>query len=163
MGEREREYGRGTRKMTEEVGEFMRSFDRIIYVGVGAAFLAVGISIFFYSLGMFFSQYVEKGFMTAVVHLIHDLLLVLIVLEVMRTITNYLREHTLSIEPFLYIGIIAASRAILTAGAEISNRAASDVEAFYRYLLEIGINALVILLIAIALFLSSKIRKKVEI
>jgi uncharacterized membrane protein (DUF373 family) len=163
MGEREREYGRGTRKLTEEVGEFMRAFDRIIYVGVGAAFLCVGISIFFYSLWVFFTQYPTKGFMPAVVSLVHDLLLVLIILEVMRTITNYLREHTISMEPFLYIGIIAATRSILTAGAEISSRDTVGIEIFNRYLLEIGVNALVILLIAIALFLSSKVRKKVEI
>ncbi|MBI5197808.1 MAG: phosphate-starvation-inducible PsiE family protein [Nitrospirae bacterium] len=163
MGEREREYGRGTRKMTEEVGEFMRAFDRVIYVGVGAAFMCAGISIFFYSLGMFFTQYLERGFMIAVVQLIHDLLLVLIIMEVMRTITNYLRENTISIEPFLYIGIIAATRSILTAGAEISSREEVSVAIFNRYLLEIGVNALVILMIAVALFLSSKVRKKVEL
>lgn len=163
MGEREKEFGRGTRKMTEGVGEFMRAFDRIIYVGVGAAFLLAGISIFFYSLGMFFTQYLERGFMTAVVRLIHDLLLVLIIMEVMRTITNYLREHTITMEPFLYIGIIAATRSILTAGAEIGSRDTVDIAIFNRYLMEIGVNAIVILLIAVALFLSSKVRKRVEI
>ena len=163
MGEREKEYGRSTRKMTEGVGEFMRSFDRVIYVGVGAAFLCAGVSIFFYSLGVFFTLHLQKSFMSAVVNLIHDLLLVLIILEVMRTITNYLRENTISMEPFLYIGIIAATRSILTAGAEISSRETVDVAIFNRYLLEIGVNAGVILMIALALFLSSKVRKKVEI
>jgi uncharacterized membrane protein (DUF373 family) len=163
MGERGKEYRRGTRKMTEEIGEFMRSLSRAIYVGVGTALMCAGISIFFYSLGMFFTVYLQKGFMSAILHLFHDLLLVLIVMEVMRTITNFLRENTISMEPFLYIGIIAATRSILTAGAEISSREAADVATFNRYLMEIGVNGLVILMIAVALFLSARIRKKVEL
>src|SRR5581483_5843517 len=46
--------------------------------------------------------------------LIHDLLLVIILLELFRTIINFLKTKIITREPFLYICIIASTRRILT-------------------------------------------------
>jgi len=46
-----------------------------------------------------------------------DLLLVMIILEVLWLITDYLKTKTINVEPFIIIGIISAIRKILIVGA----------------------------------------------
>ena len=136
----------------------MEKFDRLIYLITGFSFLMIGVGAFFYSWFVFVLQ-VQKGFLHATLTLINDLLLVLIIMEVLRTIINYLKIQDILLEPFLFIGIIAATRKILTAGAEISIIELTDEKIFNHYLLDLGINALVVVALGIALYLISKRQK----
>lgn len=51
---------------------------------------------------------------------IHDVMLIMIVLELLWTIITYLREHTIPLEPFLFVGIISSVRKMLLIGAQMS-------------------------------------------
>ena len=139
-----------------KVADWMEWSDQGVYVATGVAFLLIGCAIFIYSWVTFYLR-LNEGFLTAALGLIHDLLLVLIVLEIMRTIIAYVKIHTVLLEPFLHIGIIAATRRILTAGAQLTSQT-SDV-LFQRYLWDTGINALVIVALGIAVFLFSGVRR----
>ena len=66
-----------------------------------------------------------------------------------------MKIHAVLLEPFLHIGIIAATRRILTAGAQLSGQAVVSKEVFDRYLWDTGINALVIVALGIAVYLFS--------
>src|SRR6058998_4448028 len=50
----------------------------------------------------------------------------------------------ITLEPFLYICIIASTRRILTTGAETAYSEHLTTEVFHRYLLDVGVNVLVI-------------------
>ena len=139
--------------LSSKVADWLEQGDQWIYIATGVAFLLIGFAIFAYSWVVFYYQ-LGNGFLAAALGLIHDLLLVLIVMELMRTIITYVKVHTILLEPFLHIGIIAAIRRILTAGAQLTAQA-SDV-VFDRYLWDTGINALVIVALGIAVFLFSK-------
>ena len=80
----------------------------------------------------------------------------MIIMEILRTIINYLKSRDILLEPFLYIGIIAATRKMLTAGAEISFMQSMTDQIFYHYLLDLGVNALVVVSLGIALYLIGK-------
>ncbi len=51
---------------------------------------------------------------------IHDVMLIMIVLELLWTIITYLREHAIPLEPFLFVGIISSVRKMLLIGAQMS-------------------------------------------
>ena len=66
--------------------------------------------------GMFSREHYLDG--TLIV--IHDIMLIMIVLELLWTIITYLREHTIPLEPFLFVGIISSVRKMLLIGAQMS-------------------------------------------
>jgi uncharacterized membrane protein (DUF373 family) len=86
----------------------------------------------------------------AIIKLVSDLLLVLIIMEVLGTVTHYLKAHATSLRPFLFIGIISATRGILSIGARLSVESVSTNE-FYQSMIELGVNALAILALGITL------------
>ncbi len=133
--------------------------DTVIYVLVGLVFLAGAIAMLCYSVAVFF-QNVHDGFPQAIITLVNDLLLVMIIMEVLRTVLSYIEERGASLRPFLFIGAISATRRILAIGAEMSISGEKQTqltrEDFIRRLVDLGVNALVILAIVIALYLLSK-------
>jgi uncharacterized membrane protein (DUF373 family) len=80
---------------------------------------------------------------------------VLIIMEVLGTVIHYLKSHATSLRPFLFIGIISATRGILSIGARLSVEAVSTDE-FYHSMIELGVNALAILALGITLRLLGK-------
>jgi uncharacterized membrane protein (DUF373 family) len=93
----------------------------------------------------------------AIVQLISDLLLVLIIMEVLGTVIHYLKSHITSLHPFLFIGIISATRGILSIGARLSVEGTNvPTPQFTRSMIELGVNAAVILALGITLKLLGK-------
>jgi len=64
-----------------------------------------------------------------------------------------LQTEILSLEPYLAVGIIACTRRVLTASAELSHLPEVTNEQFYRYLMDVGVNVGVIMVLIIAVFL----------
>jgi uncharacterized membrane protein (DUF373 family) len=137
----------------------MEKSDKIIYLMTGISFLIIGVAAFIYSWAAFVGE-LRKGFLHSILTLINNLLLVMIIMEILRTIINYLKSQDILLEPFLYIGIIAATRKMLTAGAEISFMEMNNDQTFYRYLLDLGINALVVVALSIALYLIGRRKRQ---
>jgi uncharacterized membrane protein (DUF373 family) len=93
---------------------------------------------------------------TAILHVLNDVLLALIIMELMWPIVRFLRREAFSINPFLYIGIISSTRRILMIEAEHSflarlhNQAAPWADV-WPALAEVGANVAVIMILALAL------------
>ena len=134
---------------------WMETLDGLGYITVGFSFLVLGMVVFATSWWAFMLK-VSAGVLPAVLSLLHDLLLVIILLELFRTIINFLKTHIITLEPFLYICIIASTRRILTTGAEAAYAEALTTELFHRYLLDVSVNVLVIVALVIAVFLVRK-------
>ncbi len=90
------------------------------------------------------------------VDLISGLLFVLVILGLLSTIVNYLKNGMTSLRPFLYAGILGATRGILSVGFRLSLER-DNPETFMRAMIELGVNAGIILLLAISLALISKV------
>src|SRR5439155_19653585 len=84
--------------------------------------------------------------------LLNDLLLVIIILELFRTVVRFLQTEVLTVEPYLAVGIIACTRRILTASAELSHLPEVTKELFDRYVWDVALNVAVILVLIIAVF-----------
>jgi uncharacterized membrane protein (DUF373 family) len=132
----------------------LESADAVVYSLVGLVFLITAFGMLGYSVIAFPAAIEHDGFPLAVIALINDMLLVMIIMEVLRTVISYLAERGGSLRPFLLIAAISATRRILAIGASMS--IAGDKltpDRFQQAMVDLGVNAGAILAIAIALYL----------
>ena len=132
----------------------METLDGLGYVTAGFSFLLLGMIVFSHAWYAFITTF-ASGVLPAVLAMIHDLLLVVILLELFRTIINFLKTYVITLEPFLYIGIIASTRRILTTGAQAYSENLTR-DQFERYLQDVGLNVLVIVALVFAVYLARK-------
>lgn len=132
--------------------------DAAMYALIGVAFLVGAAGMLGYA-AVSFVQHLGKGdnFAEAVVGLINDLLLVMVIMEVLRTILSYIEEREVSLRPFLFIGAISATRRILAIGAEMSIHAEDfTADQFNRRLMDLGVNASIIFAIGVVIYLLAR-------
>src|ERR1700693_255811 len=132
----------------------LEAADAIVYSLVGVVFLFAALGMLGYSLFAFPASLRGTGFALAVVTLVNDLLLVMIIMEVLRTVLSYLQERATSLQPVLFIAAISATRRILAIGAQTSVTAATlSPDKFRQVMIDLGANAGAIIAIALALYL----------
>ncbi len=91
----------------------------------------------------------------SIVQLVNDVLLALIVLEILWTVNRFLKKKKFLLGPFLAIGVIAGVRRILLIEAQTSLAEHVDTTKLY----EIGVSAIVVLVMMIAYYISLKAQK----
>jgi uncharacterized membrane protein (DUF373 family) len=91
---------------------------------------------------------------------INDILFVVIILEIMRTVIVRFTDGIFQLDNFLIIGVIAAVRHILTVGASLTMEKTKTTEYFNRSLKEMGVNTGIVLALVFALFLARAARAK---
>jgi hypothetical protein len=134
----------------------MEWLDRWGYITAGLSLLILGMLIFAHSWYVFVLSGVKIGLLPAGLRLLNDLLLVIILLELFRTVVRFLQTDILTLEPYLAVGIIACTRRILTASAELSVLPEVSEATFTRYLMDVGLNVTVILILIFAVFIVRK-------
>ena len=100
-------------------------------------------------------------------HVLNDVLLILIVIELMWPIIRFLKREPFTLNPFLYIGIISCIRRILLIEAEhsIISQAAgykANLKDLWPVLAEMGSNVLIILILAISLRILAGCQEKAK-
>lgn len=139
-------------------GNMLDRADTYIYAIVGVCFLlgtlfTLGYSFWDFTIALIQVPDVKlidqpATVVGAIIKLISDLLLVLIITEVLGTVIHYLKEHVTSLRPFLFIGIISATRGILSISARLS---VGKIENFNQAMIELGVHAAVVLALGITL------------
>jgi uncharacterized membrane protein (DUF373 family) len=133
---------------------WLQGADGVVYGLVGIVFLGAALAMLVYSVLTFLGNLNAEGFPLAIVALVNDLLLVMIIMEVLRTVLSYLEARGSSLQPFLFIAAISATRRILAIGAEMSVAGDNVTPAkFQQSMTDLVVNAGAILAIAIALYL----------
>src|SRR5437868_5542652 len=141
-----------TKQMAESVLDWA---DEGLYFLVAILFLVAAAAMGVYSV-ITFIRNVKDDFPLDIITFVNDLLLVLIILEVLGTVRSYLATGTTSLRPFLYIGIISATRRILAIGAKTTIGEVSSEATFRHLMIDLGINGAVVLALAVALYLFSR-------
>lgn len=137
---------------------FMDHLDRLGYVAAGFSLLALGMLIFVHAWYAFFLRSNEVLLLPAGLKLLNDLLLVIILLELFRTVVRFLQTEVLELEPYLAVGIIACTRRVLTASAELSHQLEvvtreARQELFQQYVVDVGLNVTVIIVLILGVYL----------
>jgi len=138
----------------------MEWLDRLGYATAGFSLLILGMLIFIHAWYLFlvvlFAKAGDVALLPAGLKLLNDVLLVIILLELFRTVVRFLQTEVLTLEPYLAVGIIACTRRILTASAELSHQLKMTDMQFYQYLMDVGLNVIVILVLIVAVFMIRK-------
>jgi uncharacterized membrane protein (DUF373 family) len=121
------------------------------YLTAGLSFLLLGMLTFAYAWVTFFLA-LDGGVLKAGLILTNDLLFVVILLELFRTVVNYVKSHVITLEPFLYVGIIAGIRRILTHGSQLIHFEEIKPEVFELYLWDAGANLAIVIVLVLGLY-----------
>jgi uncharacterized membrane protein (DUF373 family) len=143
-----------TRRLEGRVIPVLEGADALVYALVALVFVLAAFGMLGFSVLSFPDNLSQQGFPLAIITLVNDLLLVMIITEVLRTVLSYLAEKGTSLRPFLFIAAISATRRILAIGARMSLQQEQLAEPqFQQAMIDLGVNAAVILAIAVALYL----------
>jgi uncharacterized membrane protein (DUF373 family) len=100
--------------------------------------------------------------------IVDRLLFVLMVIEILHTVRASIQTHQMASEPFLIVGLIATIRRILVVTLETSDKTtegpagASGALSFEHAMIELGILAVLTLVLAVAIHLSRRSRGQVQ-
>ncbi len=132
---------------------WMERLDRWGYVTVGLSLLLISIAMFAHAWLDFFRASQNDSFLMHAITLVNNLLLVIILLELFRTIVRFLETDILRIEPYLAVGIIACVRRILTASAELGDLRSVTADFFANYLKDVALNTGIIMFLIVGVYI----------
>lgn len=135
----------------DRISNVFTRIEDITYIGLGVllaagALILLGAAAWFLYNNIFSGQIREN-----IVDLLDQILLILMVLEILYTVQVSFREHTLSPEPFLVVGLIAAVRRVLIITAEFSKPEEVLEAAFRNAMMELGLLTVLILSLVLSL------------
>jgi len=125
----------------------------IVYAGLGLLLAAAAIVLLIGSVITFAKNIAPDTLSTNLIALLDRILQILLVVELLYTVQVSFREHTIAPEPFLLVGIIAAIRRVLIITAEFSHIPQPPEAVFHRFLLELAILTILVLVLVVSLLL----------
>ena len=133
-------------------GWLLRILERgemVLFIAIAIALLAIAIAVFVRGVHDLLLAPAHEEFAVTVTRAVNSVLFIVVVLELLRTIVARLEGGGFQLQPFLVIGIISATRDILTVGAELSLGQVPVT----RTMIELAVNAGVVVALAVALVL----------
>ena len=136
---------------------FIDKLEDIVHGFLGIILFVISILAAGYSLQRLIET--RPFFPLGMIQGINDILFVIIILEIMRTVVVRFTDGIFQLDSFLIIGVIAAVRHILTVGASLTMETQKTDQYFNRALIEMGVNTGIVLALVFALFLSRAARR----
>jgi uncharacterized membrane protein (DUF373 family) len=133
-------------------GTPLRVLIDIVQYGVAIVLLVLGAIVLVKSFYDFLTSL--NNYTGALISAVDGVLVVIILIDIMRTVLTHLEGWGFPFRPFLVIGIIAAVRDILAVSTRLTLSGPTSGGSVTQSLFELGTNAGVILVLAVALFLT---------
>jgi uncharacterized membrane protein (DUF373 family) len=124
----------------------------IFHAVLALALFIIAIGAFFFSLKRLFDT--APFFPNGMIQGVNDILFIVIILEILRTVISRFTDGVYQLDKFLIIGVIAAVRHILTVGASLTLESGKSDDLFRRAIYEMGLNAGIVVFLVFAIFLS---------
>jgi uncharacterized membrane protein (DUF373 family) len=145
--------GRGAR---ERIAQGFTKVEDVVYISLGLL-LAGSAAVLLISAAIAFVEGLLGGTLVRnIIHLLDQILLILMIVEILYTVQVSFREHVLAPEPFLLVALIAAVRRILVVTAGFADLAEKGEGVFRNSMIELGL----LTVMAVALVISLVILKK---
>jgi uncharacterized membrane protein (DUF373 family) len=109
------------------------------FMAIAVALLVIAIVVFVRGVHDLVVVPSNEPFAITITRAVNSALFIVVVLELTRTIVARLEGGGFQLQPFLVIGIISATRDILTVGAELS--LVGEQSPLVRTMTELGVNA----------------------
>ena len=124
----------------------------VFHVVLGVFLFGIAVAALIFSVIRVFTTW--PFFPDGMIQAINDILFIIIILEILRTVIARYTDGVFQLQNFLIIGIIAAVRHILTVGASMTLGAEKPRESFDRAVIELGISSAIVVALVFAIFLS---------
>lgn len=122
-----------------------------IYLVAGGLLAATAVFLLIATAGDFFEAVRDGKLRLHAIEILDSLLLVLMLVEILHTIRIAIMQHTLVMEPFLIVALIASVRRVLILAAEASQYAQQDPGAFRNAMIELGLLTILILVVVVSI------------
>lgn len=124
----------------------------VFHIVLGVFLFGIAVAALVFSIVRVFTT--APFFPDGMIQAINDILFIIIILEILRTVIARYTDGVFQLQNFLIIGIIAAVRHILTVGASMTLGAEKPRENFDRAVIELGISSAIVIALVFAIFLS---------
>lgn len=131
---------------------WMEKIEEIFHIILGIFLLGIAIAALFFSVTRVFET--SPFFPTGMIQAINDILFIIIILEILRTVVARYTDGVFQLQNFLIIGVIAAVRHILTVGASMTLASGKSQDEFDRAVIELGISTGIVVALVFAIFLA---------
>ncbi|MBI2413098.1 MAG: phosphate-starvation-inducible PsiE family protein [Deltaproteobacteria bacterium] len=135
------------------INKFLAVVDDVILVWVAIGIIGVAALLMLEAITdfVFYTQH-------SISHIISDLMFVLIIMELFRQVMRQINRHSFSLNPFIFIGVIASIRGMLLTQMKLGMGEADWEGA----VLQLGIHAGIVLILVFSLYIYSKGKPKEE-
>lgn len=138
--------------------KYVDFIEDIFHAILAVALLIIGIGAFVFSIERLITT--APFFPNGMIQGVNDILFIVIILEILRTVISRFTDGVYQLDKFLIIGVIAAVRHILTVGASVTLESGKSDTAFERAIIEMGLNALIVVALVFAIFMSKSAHRK---
>lgn len=133
-------------------GRLVERIEELFHVVLGVFLLGIAVAALYFSVVRVFET--SPFFPTGMIQAINDILFIIIILEILRTVVARYTDGVFQLQNFLIIGVIAAVRHILTVGASMTLASGKSDAEFNRAVIELGISTGIVVALVFAIFLS---------
>jgi uncharacterized membrane protein (DUF373 family) len=143
--------GQGPKKVRHRVSLAFSYFEDVVYVGLGLLLAYSASALLVTAVMALVRNAMDGAPVPAIIDLLDRSLLVLMIVELLYTVKVSFREHALLPEPFLVVGLIAATRRILVVTAQFGQMMDKPEAAFHKAMIEVGLLTLMVLALVASL------------
>lgn len=133
--------------INRNINRWLIHIDDLILVLVGLGLIAIALFVLYEAFTDLY-EFPEHP----ITHIISDLMFVLIIMELFRQVIRQLMRHKFSLNPFLFIGVIASTRGILIIQMKLAEPGAK----LWDGLAQIGIYGAIVFIMVISYYFSLK-------
>jgi uncharacterized membrane protein (DUF373 family) len=142
---------------SDEVGATTRILDRVedsFHIILTVILFGVATGALVFTLIRLFTT--DPFFPNGMLQAVNDVLFIVIILEIARTVIARFRDGFFQLSRFLIIGVIASVRHLLSVGSSLTLSDSKTQEAFERGIIELGINTVIVLVLIFGIFLTQR-------
>jgi uncharacterized membrane protein (DUF373 family) len=132
--------------------KYVDLIEDVFHAILAVALFVIGVGAFFFSIKRLLET--APFFPNGMIQGVNDILFIVIILEILRTVISRFTDGVYQLDKFLIIGVIAAVRHILTVGASLTLESGKSDQAFERAIYEMALNAGIVVALVFAIFLS---------
>ena len=133
-------------------GRWVERVEELFHVVLGIFLLGIALAALYFSVVRVFET--TPFFPTGMIQAINDILFIIIILEILRTVVARYTDGVFQLQNFLIIGVIAAVRHILTVGASMTLASGKSQAEFDRAVIELGISTAIVIGLVFAIFMA---------
>jgi phosphate starvation-inducible membrane PsiE len=137
----------------KKITAFLRASENVVLTLIAIVLFVLAMLLLITSVIGMVRDMAAGTLANAGIEVLNSILLVMMIMEIVYTVTKSLESHLLVAEPFLIIGAIAAIRRMIIITAESTKIEMTNPDLFHSLLLELGLLAVIVVAMAFSIWI----------